>query len=104
MLRQLEQHITPGAAADTELAEQAAAIFHCTYDAENGGFGRAPKFPSAHNLLFLLEYGAREQDPVCLEMAEHTLLQMYLAVAAAERHLVQRNLSEQSTDPPHSPR
>ena len=77
VLRQLEQHITPGAAADTELAEQAAAIFHCTFDAENGGFGRAPKFPAAHNLLFLLEYGAREQDPVCLEMAEHTLLQMY---------------------------
>ena len=77
VLRRLEQHITPDAAADTALAEQAVAIFHCTFDAENGGFGRAPKFPSAHNLLFLLEYGAREQDPVCLEMAEHTLLQMY---------------------------
>ena len=25
------------------------------FDQENGGFGRAPKFPSPHNLLFLLE-------------------------------------------------
>ena len=26
------------------------------FDQENGGFGRAPKFPSPHNLLFLLRY------------------------------------------------
>jgi uncharacterized protein YyaL (SSP411 family) len=26
------------------------------FDHENGGFGVAPKFPSPHNLLFLLRY------------------------------------------------
>ncbi len=29
------------------------------FDAENGGFGSAPKFPSPHNLLFLLRYWKR---------------------------------------------
>ena len=47
------------------------------FDAENGGFGGAPKFPSPHNLLFLLAYHRRRGDPECLEMAERTLTRMY---------------------------
>ena len=32
------------------------------FDRRNGGFGRAPKFPSPHNLLFLMR-AAREEPP-----------------------------------------
>lgn len=47
-----------------------------TYDARNGGFGRAPKFPrpSVHELL--LRYGRRAQDPVATRMVTHSLDQM----------------------------
>ena len=32
------------------------------FDKEHGGFGSAPKFPTAHNLLFLLRYWKRTGD------------------------------------------
>ncbi len=47
-----------------------------SYDPENGGFGGAPKFPTPHNLLFLLSYERREGDASALEMVETTLTQM----------------------------
>ena len=47
------------------------------FDSKNGGFGSAPKFPAPHNLIFLMEYGAREKRPEALAMAEKTLVQMY---------------------------
>ncbi len=46
------------------------------YDAQNGGFGTAPKFPAAHNLLFLLRYWKRSQDENALAMVEATLKAM----------------------------
>lgn len=64
-------------AADTELAHTAVSVFEQIYDKKNGGFGGAPKFPSPHNILFLLSYFERYKKQECLEMAEHTLLQMY---------------------------
>ncbi len=48
------------------------------FDKENGGFGTAPKFPRPHNLLFLLRYYARTNEPKALDMAEQTLRQMRL--------------------------
>ncbi|MDD4797538.1 MAG: thioredoxin domain-containing protein, partial [Eubacteriales bacterium] len=51
--------------------------FRQSFDAQNGGFGRAPKFPSPHNLLFLLRYGRAEAQPQALSMVEKTLTQMY---------------------------
>ncbi len=63
--------------ADLELAHSAVSVFERIYDKKHGGFGGAPKFPSPHNLLFLLSYYERYKIPECLEMAEHTLLQMY---------------------------
>lgn len=47
------------------------------FDSKNGGFGSAPKFPAPHNLIFLMEYGAKEKRPEALAMAEKTLVQMY---------------------------
>ncbi|MBK7631583.1 MAG: thioredoxin domain-containing protein [Ignavibacteriales bacterium] len=46
------------------------------YDETNGGFGNAPKFPSPHNLLFLLRYWKRNNQPKALEMVEKTLTEM----------------------------
>jgi len=43
------------------------------YDAENGGFLPAPKFPNPHHLMFLLRYWKRTGDAKALQMVEHTL-------------------------------
>ena len=63
--------------AEPELQEEAVRLYKRLFDRENGGFGGAPKFPSPHNLRFLLAYYGRRGDRDCLEMAERTLLQMY---------------------------
>jgi len=46
------------------------------YDAGMGGFGRAPKFPTPHQLLFLLRWHDRTGDARALEMVETTLTMM----------------------------
>lgn len=46
------------------------------FDEKFGGFGTAPKFPSPHNLLFLLRIWKRTNNPHALEMVEKTLLEM----------------------------
>ena len=50
------------------------------YDPDYGGFGNAPKFPSPHQLQFLLRYARRTADPQvaekATEMASFTLKQM----------------------------
>ncbi len=48
------------------------------FDEQNGGFGRAPKFPTPHNLLFLLRYWSRTKEKTALTMAEKTLRAMRL--------------------------
>jgi uncharacterized protein YyaL (SSP411 family) len=48
------------------------------FDQENGGFGRAPKFPSPHNLLFLLRYYSKTKEKAALSMVEKTLRAMRL--------------------------
>jgi len=46
------------------------------YDDEYGGLGDAPKFPSPHNLLFLLRYWKRTGKKQALAMVENTLQKM----------------------------
>jgi hypothetical protein len=43
------------------------------HDAEYGGFGQAPKFPSPHQLLFLLRYWRRSGEEKALAMVTRTL-------------------------------
>ena len=50
--------------------------FAAGFDATNGGFGRAPKFPSPPELDFLLRYHRRTADPHALEMVTLTLEKM----------------------------
>jgi uncharacterized protein YyaL (SSP411 family) len=59
------------------LIKEAYEIFKETYDEKYGGFSRAPKFPSPHNLLFLMDYYKTEHEEYALKMAEFTLLMMY---------------------------
>lgn len=47
------------------------------YDEEYGGFGRAPKFPSPHDLLFLLRLGYYTKDKSLRQMVDNSLRQMY---------------------------
>ncbi len=63
--------------AEIELTHSAVSVYSKIYDEKYGGFGRAPKFPTPHNILFLLSYYERYKDKNCLRMAEHTLLGMY---------------------------
>jgi uncharacterized protein YyaL (SSP411 family) len=49
-----------------------------SFDAQNGGFGTAPKFPAPHNLMFLLRYWKRTGDKQALAMVEKTLEAMRL--------------------------
>ncbi len=51
--------------------------FFNRFDRESGGFGTAPKFPTPHNILFLLRYWKRRNAKDALEMAEKTLIEMY---------------------------
>ena len=61
----------------------AESILHQTFerlrenfDTQNGGFGSAPKFPTPHNILFLLRYWKRTRNERALSMAESTLKAM----------------------------
>ncbi len=58
------------------LIEDAVRIFSDSFDSIYGGFGSAPKFPTPHNLLFLMLYSKQNHSSYAMEMAEKTLLQM----------------------------
>jgi uncharacterized protein YyaL (SSP411 family) len=53
--------------------DSAFAHARATYDARHGGFGRAPKFPTPHKLLFLLRYAARTGKREARDMVAGTL-------------------------------
>lgn len=48
------------------------------YDSQLGGFGSAPKFPTPHNLTFLIRYARIYEQDEALQMALHTLKMMRL--------------------------
>jgi hypothetical protein len=47
------------------------------YDEEYGGFGTAPKFPSPHDLLFLLRLSYYSNNQQARQMVDNSLRQMY---------------------------
>ena len=59
------------------LIEHAVELYKESFDVTYGGFGEAPKFPTPHNLLFLLRQYEKYGDEVALGMVEKTLMQMY---------------------------
>jgi uncharacterized protein YyaL (SSP411 family) len=62
-----------GAALGSEALDAAFEQLSSRYDSQYGGFGDAPKFPTPHNMLFLLRYSARSGNGHALAMVEHTL-------------------------------
>lgn len=59
--------------SEKEILNKAYHIFREQFDPVWGGFGNAPKFPSPHNLLFLMRYAEEEREDDALRMAETTL-------------------------------
>ena len=76
MTAYLRQEAKEEAGETAELPKRAAEQLMGSYDKEYGGFGWATKFPSPHNLLFLMEYSALSGDRKPREAVEHTLRQM----------------------------
>ncbi|MEK8214563.1 thioredoxin domain-containing protein [Paenibacillus sp. FSL L8-0463] len=66
-----------GAIPGEELLHEAYELYRRQFDEEYGGFGNAPKFPSPHNLSFLLAYSQNYDQPEALRMVEKTLDAMY---------------------------
>ena len=71
------EHLSGDLHAESELS---AELLHSAYeqlrgefDAGWGGFGRAPKFPMPHQLLFLIRYSFSEAVSEAMQMAETTL-------------------------------
>ncbi len=60
-----------------ETLDKAYKQFQGQFDREYGGFGPAPKFPTPHNLSFLLRYWKRSGEKQALAMVEKTLQSMY---------------------------
>lgn len=56
-----------------ELIEQAYQALAQNFDSHYGGFGKAPKFPSPHNLTFLLRYAQDHPDSQGEAMIRKTL-------------------------------
>ena len=68
----------PQSKVDCSVLDDAYEQLFLRFDSEFGGFGRAPKFPSPHNLLFLLRYYNRTKEKNALLMVEKTLRKMRL--------------------------
>lgn len=59
-----------------EQLDSAFSSFTRTFDATNGGFGGAPKFPASMSLEFLLRYYKRTGDDGALEIVKKTCTKM----------------------------
>ena len=67
---------SPGKSLDQNILRIAYTQLKTRYDNKEGGFGSTPKFPTPHNLLFLLRIWKRTGDKEALGMVEKTLREM----------------------------
>ena len=65
-----------GESISTDTADEAYILLKRSFDRRCGGFGTAPKFPTPHQLLFLLRYWSRYKKDEARYMVEHTLKSM----------------------------
>ncbi|MCG8373909.1 MAG: thioredoxin domain-containing protein, partial [Balneolales bacterium] len=72
------QHFEPGVFPGTEAIDYAAEQLLDEFDGDWGGFGQSPKFPSPHNLMFLLRQYHHTKQERFLDAVVFTLLQMRL--------------------------
>ena len=68
--------LSAGTTPDRALIRKGYHLLRQAFDDTWGGFGHAPKFPTAHNLLFLMCVYVAEKEPEALQMAEQTLQAM----------------------------
>ena len=73
----IHQHHASASQADETLLDAALKWYKKNFDASFGGFGVAPKFPTPHNLLFLMQQYEKHGNTQTLNMAEVTLQNMY---------------------------
>ncbi|MFP4228485.1 MAG: thioredoxin domain-containing protein [Salinivenus sp.] len=76
LLRRSVEEETESEAPDRETLDTAFEQLSRQFDGTHGGFGSAPKFPSPHNLLFLLRHGHRTGRARAVEMVTNTLDRM----------------------------
>ncbi|HEY5537610.1 MAG TPA: thioredoxin domain-containing protein, partial [Acetobacterium sp.] len=62
---------------DRDVFRDTYDYFNQSFDVKYGGFGKEPKFPTPHNLFYLLRYFEANKEFHALEMVEKTLTQMY---------------------------
>ena len=67
-----------GSVLTEDIFHQTYHLLMTSYDSINGGFGDIPKFPTPHNLLFLLRYYKKYGEKFALEMVTNTLDKMRL--------------------------
>jgi uncharacterized protein YyaL (SSP411 family) len=67
---------SPGEELDRTILTAAYDQLVASFDESHGGFRTAPKFPTPHNLLFLLRHWRRTGEEKALEMVEKTLRSM----------------------------
>ncbi|GAB6179663.1 thioredoxin domain-containing protein [Desulfotomaculum defluvii] len=73
---QAEASTAPGQ-LPADILEQTYRLFEKNYDKSYGGFGNAPKFPTPHNLMFLLRYWYKTGEEKALDMVAETLDAMH---------------------------
>ena len=72
-----QENASPSGSPRRETVAQAAELFAQSFDPEWGGFGPPPKFPTPHNLIFLLRYAHLTENAHTRDMALQTLDAMY---------------------------
>lgn len=77
VIKQLSEETNQNSQIESELIDSAMFLFEKSFDINHGGFGNAPKFPTPHNLLFLMNYYEITKNEQALLMVEKTLIQMY---------------------------
>jgi uncharacterized protein len=78
IVRHLERASSPAGSGNVtaDLLDEAGRQLAARFDPEHGGFCTAPKFPTPHNLTFLLRHWRRTGDARALDMVEKTLTEM----------------------------
>ncbi len=76
LIRIVSEHPPSTGEMQPAILDKAYEQIAATYDATNGGFGGAPKFPRPVTLCFLLRYYARTGKGQALDMALNTLRAM----------------------------
>lgn len=71
-----QEQVGNGQKPDRQRIERAYGQLAQRFDHKWGGFGAAPKFPTPHNLLFLMRYADTLQEPNAIKMVEITLEDM----------------------------